>query len=273
MNKKIERLFRITAATCFLAAGTGCRYVLPDINIANPTPISSPPPDIFSSPAPTPSRTPEPSPTPIPTPVPYELPGGIRLDNQAFPVTMTITLPDNKIISSHFTFRTDKTGATLSTLCHPGDNSVCTYYAPNEKRSFLRPHSGYDLLGRPLEAEAIREYVEGTLIYPNSPDVVAQRLTSLTGAFISFSSEGHLYGGFITFAVRIPPKNLLDYTQNFVIAQEKAAEIFKNDPGLVAEILAPQTLILETCGRKLPGETIPKGSHGYDSSRLLFGIK
>jgi hypothetical protein len=239
---------------------------LPDITATNLPVYRTPTPESTITPIPTATQTPEPSPTPI---IPYELPGGIRLDQENSPITMTITLKDGTAITSNFTFRTDKTGATITTLCPPGDNTVCTYFAPNEQRAFLLPHSGY-INQRPLEAEALRAYIEGTEPNLYSPDVVAQKIATLPGAVYTLTTVNGTYNGNISFVVRLAPDQVEEFTYNFVIGPEKAAEFF---PDQKTTILSPQDLYVQTCGHLLEGETLVPGQHYYDAARILIGVK
>lgn len=210
----------------------------------------------------------------LPAPLsPYELPGGLRLDNSDSPVSLNIKLPDNNNITETFKFNTSPDGSGFETLCQPGDHTVCTYYAPNEQLNFAFLHSGYTFLGQKLEAESFREYIEGSAFKPNSPEIVTDRLQSLVDSNLTLTMDGHSFTGTISFAVRIPPENVADFTRNFVNGPQVAAEIFADNPTLSTALLNPQDLYLQTCGRQLPGELLQNNAHSYDNARILIGLK
>jgi hypothetical protein len=282
MNKNFERLILGTTAAAITGAVVGCARPPAIDNITNITETSassspsipSKTESVIPTSTPAPSLTPTPETALIPTLLPpYELPGGLRLDNTTSPVTLNINLPDNNDISETFKFNISPDGSGFETLCQPGDHTVCTYYAPNEHLNFAFLHSGHTFLGQKLEAETLREYIEGSRFQPNSPEILADRLDSLTGSQITLTANGQSFIGTISFAVRIPPEHVADFTRNFVDGPQVAAQIFADDSTLSTALLTPQDLYLQTCGRQLPGEKLYGNSQAYDDARLLIGIK
>lgn len=283
MNKNLETTFRLGTATAVLMTAVACSPRRSSVDVdKSPTsvatatyepiiPSATPLPDIFTPLVITPEISPS-----VSEPRPYELPGGVRLDDSSHPVFMTIKLPDGNEISSVFKFITDPSGAKISTLSAPGDGTVTTYYAPGENRNFIIPHSGKSPIdNHSLEAEALRFYIEGQTYHTNSPEQVNQKLASLVGATYSLIIDGHTFTGIISFAIRIPPRDVTDFTYNFVIGPEFAAQ---KHPDLAAQILAPDTLYYQTCGTFLTDasgkliESNPDRFKYYDASRLLLGI-
>jgi len=233
------------------------------------------------------TATPTLSPTPSPFPVANDLYDfeGISFLAGEDPLTLQITLPDSQtfdISADPVTFEQDGCDKTSGGSFRPSLGTSCEYSylthgSDNDIAHFV--HTGSDRSNQPLEAEALRRYLEDYIIAnPNpsgrlSPEERQVRMSTFEGALATLSrGETSVEGLRVLDVVRIPPSQVPEFMRTVEGTIQFAATLDPTIGRFVGN--GEQEIFMIICGWATLGETAPEGANlmFYDWSRYVIVI-